>query len=125
MRLNDSGKFVKRDCKIVEASCVVVFEIVKQKPHPIAERIKPYVLKMAHIIPEKDAERKLALVSLSNSPIQRKIKDLSDDIKCQVIEQIKTAPFGPFAIQTTNQQTSLCVYSSLMVFAKYDYNDTL
>ena len=59
----------------------------------------------------KDAERKLALISPSNSPIQRKIKDLSNEVKCQVVVQIKTTPFSLFAIQIDKSTTSLRVYS--------------
>ena len=71
----------------------------------------------------KDAERKLASVSFFNSTIKRRIKDLSDDIKCQVVKEIKTAFFGLFAIQIDEStDISLCV--QLMVFPKYVYNDT-
>ena len=84
MRLDALGEFFTRECKIVEASYAVAFEIAKQKkPHPIGETLtKSCVLKMADIMLGKDAERKLASNPLSNSTIQR-IKDLSDDIKCQ------------------------------------------
>ena len=101
MRLDASGEFFTRERKIVEASYVVAFKIAKQKkPHSIGETlIKPCVLKMADIMLGKDAERKLASISLSNSTIQRRIKDLSDDIKCQVVEEIKNAPFRLIAIQ--------------------------
>ena len=100
MRLDASGGFFTGERKIVEALYVVALEIAKQKkPHFFEETlIKPCVLKMVDIMLEKHAERKLASVLLSNSTIQRRIKDLSDDIKCQVVEEIKTAPFGLFAI---------------------------
>ena len=78
---------------------------------------------MTDIMLGKDAERKLASVSLSNSTIQRRIKDLSDDIKCQVVEKIKTTPFGLFAMQI-DKSTDISLCAQLMVFAKYVYNDT-
>ena len=53
---------------------------------------------MANIMLGKAAERKLASISLSNTTIQRRIKDLSHDIKCQVVEEIKNDPFGLLAI---------------------------
>ena len=45
-RLDTSGEFFKRNCKIVEALSVVALKITKQKkPHTIAETlIKPCVL---------------------------------------------------------------------------------
>ena len=99
----------------------MALEIAKQKkPHTIEETlIMPCVPKMADIMLGKDAERKLASVSLSNSTIQKRIKD----IKCQVVEEIKTAPFGLFAIQI-DQSTDISLCAQLVVFAKYVYNDT-
>ena len=103
----------------------MALEIKKQKKlHTIGETlIKPCVLKMANIMLEKDAERKLASVSLSKSAIQRRIKDLSNDIKCQVVEKNKTALFGLFAIKI-DKSTEISWCAHLMVFTKYVYNDT-
>ena len=53
---------------------------------------------MADKMLEKGTKKKLALVSLSDNTIQRLIKDLSNDIKFQVVNQIKTC-FGLFVIQ--------------------------
>ena len=78
---------------------------------------------MADIMLGKDAERKLASISLSNCTIQRRIKDLSDDIKCQVVKEIKNAPFGLFAIQI-DESTGISSCAQLMVLTKYIYNDT-
>ena len=71
MRMGASGEFFTGERKILEASYVVVLEIAKQqKPHIIGEiLIKPCVLKMADIMLRKNAERKLASVSLSNNTI--------------------------------------------------------
>ena len=125
MRFDASGDFFAGERKIVEASYVVAFEIAQQKkPHSIGETlIKPCVLKMADTMLGKDAERKLASISRSNSTIQRRIKDLSDDIKCQVVEEIKNAPFGLFAIQI-DESTDISLCAQLMVYTKYIYNDT-
>ena len=119
MRLDVLGEFFTGECKIIEASYIVAPEIEKQKkPHTIGGTlIKPCVLKM-DMMQGKDAERKLASVSLSNSTIQRRIKDLSDDIKCQVVEEIKIAPFALFAIQI-DKSTDISSCAQLMVFAKY------
>ena len=95
------GRIFTGERKIVEASYVEALEIAKQKKSYTIEEtlIMPCVLEMADIMLGKDAERKVATVSLSNSTIQGRIKDLSYDIKCQVKEEIKTAPFGLFAIR--------------------------
>ena len=108
MRLDASGEFSTGE---------------RKKLHSIGETlIKPCVLKMADIMLGKDAERKLASIPLSNSTIQRRIKDLSDDIKCQVVEEIKNAAFGLFAIQI-DESTDISSCAQLMVFTKYIYND--
>ena len=62
------------------------------------ELIKLCVLKMADKVLGKDAEKKLAEVPLSNSTIERRIKDLSDHIKSKIVKQIKDAPFDLFEI---------------------------
>ena len=88
MRPDISGNFFRRGSKIVEAAYAVVLEISKQKKsHTNAGTlIKPCVLKIADIMLGKVTKRKLALVSLSNGTIQEIIKDLFNDIKCQVVE---------------------------------------
>ena len=85
--------------------------------------MKPCVLKIADVVLGRDAENELATVSLSNNTIQRRIKDLSCDIKSQVVEQIETAPFVFFAIQL-DESTDMSSCSQLMMFAKYIYNGT-
>ena len=102
MRLDSSDEFFIRNSKIVEASYEVALEITKQKkPHTIGESlIKPFVLKMANKVLGKDAEKKLAAVPLSNNTIQRRISDMSNDIKSQVVQQIKDAPFWSFCNST-------------------------
>ena len=49
-------------------------------------------------------------------------KDLSDDIKFQVVEEIKTTLFGLFAIQI-DESTDISLCAQLMVFVKYVHND--
>ena len=71
MKLDASEEFFTGEHKIVEASYIVVLEIIKQKKlHTVGDTlIKPCVLKMADLMLGKDAERKLASVLLSNSKI--------------------------------------------------------
>ena len=51
-------------------------------------------------------KKKQALAPLSANIIFRLIKDLSNDIKLQVVDQIKTASLVYFQLKLTNQQTS-------------------
>ena len=48
----------------------------------------------------KRGRKKLATILLSNNTIQRQIKDLSLDIKSQLVQEIKTTPFGLFCNPT-------------------------
>ena len=66
-------------------------------------------------------QKKLAAVPLSNNTIQRRRKDMSDDIKSQIVQQIKDAPFGLFAIQL-NESADVSSCAQLMIFVKYVYN---
>ena len=72
---------------------------------------------MTHIILEIDVENKLALVSLSNNRTQRLIKDLSNEIEFQVVDQIKTASFGLFAIQIDESTDIFCYL--FVVFSRF------
>ena len=102
----------------------MAFEIVKQKKsHTIGETlIKSCTLKMAGIVLGKEAEKKLAAISLSNNIIQRRIKDLSHNIKSQVVQEIKTAPFGLFAIRL-DESIDISSCAQLMVYARYVCNN--
>ena len=122
MKLDASSDFFRKNNQLLEASYLVAFEIAKEKkPHTIGETlIKPCILKTAGIVLGKEAEKKLAAISLSNNTIQRRIKNLSLEIKSQVAQEIKTAPFGLFAIQL-NELTDMSSCAQLMVYARYLY----
>ena len=63
--------------------------------------------------------KKLALVLLSNNTTLRLIKDLSNDIKFQVVDQIKTASFGLFAIQIDKPTDMFWSSLIILVLGKY------
>ena len=118
MRLDASNNFFRKNNQLLEASYLVAFEIAKQKkPRTIDKTlIKPCILKTTDILLGKEAEKKLAANSLSNNIIQRQTKNLSLDIKSQVVQEIKTAPFGLFAIQL-DELTDISSCAQLMMYA--------
>ena len=54
---------------------------------------------MTRIVLGQESEKKLRQIFLSNNTVQRRIGDLADDIKQQVISDKKNAQFGLFSIQ--------------------------
>ena len=68
---------------------------------------------------EKDAEKKLALVLLSNNTTLSLIKDLFNDIKFQVVDQIKAASSGLFAIQIDKSTDMFWSSLIILLLGKY------
>ena len=67
-------------------------------PHTVAkELILPCVKDINCILSGKETESKLNILSFSDNAMQRRILVMSEHIKNQVIDQIKST--GPFALQ--------------------------
>ncbi|XP_067951756.1 protein FAM200C-like [Watersipora subatra] len=79
---------------------------------------------MAKPILGKEAEKKLAAVSLSNNTVQRRNCSMVNDIKDHVVQQIMLSPFGLFAIQL-DESTDVASCSQLMVYARYVHNEKI
>ena len=76
---------------------------------------------MIEIVLGKEAEKKIAAISLSKNTVQKRIADMSKDIKEQVVEEILSAPFGLFSIQL--DESTDC--SQLMAFVRYIHSGKL
>ena len=98
MKLDSDGRLHKTNAKIFEASCALSFAIAKEKkPHTLRKTlIKLCAKKMVEIVLEKVVGKKMVVVSLSNNAVQRRIADMSTDIKEPVVEEICLASFGLF-----------------------------
>uniref|UniRef100_UPI00358ED38C zinc finger BED domain-containing protein 5-like n=1 Tax=Myxine glutinosa TaxID=7769 RepID=UPI00358ED38C len=125
-RLDKSGTIFQQNKRLTEASYAVNLLIVQQKkPHTVGETlIKPCTLKMARILFGEEAEKKFNQTTLSNNTVQRRIADLSSDIKEQVIAEIKDAAFGLFSIQL-NESTDVSSCSQLLAFVRYVKGDSI
>ena len=101
----------------IEASYVIALEIAKQKKHIIGDRlVKPCLLKTAKLVLGDASTAKLKQISLSNNTIQRRILDMSEDVKKQVVNKIKTSPMFSFQI---DESTDVSSCAQLLVFVKY------
>ena len=98
-RMDTSGAFQQRYRASAEATFVVSSRIAKaKKPHTIAEQlILPCARDINHILIVIEAESKLNVLSLLHNSVQRRISLTSENIKNQVIDQMKSA--GSFALQ--------------------------
>ena len=94
--------------------------IAKQcKPYTIGETlIKPCAAKTARIVVGEESKMKLQQIPLSNDSVQRIIVELSDNIKEQVIAEIKNSQFGLVSIQL-DEITDVVSCSQLLVFSRY------
>ena len=87
---------------IVTASYKISLLVAKnKKPHTIAEELITPAAKVLvkHVIGVEPVS-KLNSVSVSNNTIQRRITEMSTDIKEQVITEVQGSKYG-FAIQPT------------------------
>uniref|UniRef100_UPI00358E3DDC zinc finger BED domain-containing protein 5-like n=1 Tax=Myxine glutinosa TaxID=7769 RepID=UPI00358E3DDC len=125
-RLDQSGTLFQQNKRLTEASYAVSLLIAQQKkPHTVGETlIKPCALKMARILFGEEAEKKFNKISLSNNTVQRRIADLSGDIKEQVIAEIKDAAFGLFSIQL-DESTDVSSCSQLIAFVRHVKGDSI
>ena len=98
--LNANEAFRQQSQILVEAFYAASLIIATQiKPHTISETLaKPCSLETARFVLAQESEKKLRQISLSYNTVQRWIRDLADDIKQQVISDIKNAQFGLFSI---------------------------
>ncbi|XP_068250582.1 protein FAM200C-like [Palaemon carinicauda] len=90
----------------------------EKKPHNIAEKlIVPCCKDIIRCVIGCDAEQ-VTSVPLSNDTVHRRIVDMSEDVKQQVIAELKEASLGKFAIQL-DESTDVAACAQLLVFVRY------
>ena len=126
MKLDSDGSLHETNKQILEASYAVSLHIAKEKKlHTIGESlIKPCAKKMVEIVLGKEAEKKIGAIPLSNNTVQRRIAEMSADIKEQVIEEIRSAPFGLFSM-LLDESTDVESCSQFMTFVRYIHSAKL
>ena len=103
--------------KLVKASYLVALRVARaKKAHTVAEElILPSAVDMCDTVLGKESAAKLKSIPLSDNTIARRIKDMSDDIKAQLIDRLKQ---GYFAIQL-DESTDIASQSQLLVYVRY------
>ena len=119
-RLDSTGRFQQTDQKLTEASFVVSQIIARQKkPHNVETVIKSSALlelHIARIVLGEKYEKRLQNIPLSDNTVKRQIALMSEDIKEQIITEIKDKSFfGLFFIQI-DESVDVASVSQLMVF---------
>ncbi len=102
----------------LEASYVVAKRIGKLgKPHTISETlILPAAQDMCRIMIGDSAAAKLGAVPLSNDTVARRIEDMSNDIREQLIEFVKKSPY--YALQL-DESTDIAGQAELLTYVRY------
>ena len=101
IRLDNEGHLCGQNKSAVHASYLVSYQVAKaKKPHTIAEDlILPSCKDIVRTMLGEESVKKLNPISLSNNTVQRRISEISTDIKEQVILEIQEAPLNLFSIQ--------------------------
>ncbi|XP_053199112.1 zinc finger BED domain-containing protein 5-like [Scomber japonicus] len=107
---------VSKQC--LEASYVVAKRIAKLgKPHTIAETlVLPAVQDMCRIMLGDSAAAKLGAVPLSNDTVARRISDMSNDIREQLVQFINQSPY--YALQL-DESTDVAGQAQLLAYVRY------
>ncbi len=107
---------VSKQC--LEASYVVAKRIGKLgKPHTIAETlILPAAQDMCRIMIGDSAAANLGAVPLFNDTVARRIEDMSNDIREQLIEFVKKSPY--YVLQL-DESTDIAGQSQLLTYVRY------
>ena len=117
-KLDMSGTFQQRSSNVVEASYEIAMLIAKnKKSHNIGESlVKPSIIVAAELVLDKDKANMLSQIALSNDTVKERINELSQDIKDQILDQIKESPF--FAIQC-DEMTDIGSCFQLLLYARF------
>lgn len=117
-KLDSGGRLQQQSISALKASYLVSLRIAKEKkPHTIGEKlILPCCKDIVTAMFGEESAKKLDTIPLSDNTVQRRISDISGDIKDQVINEIKAA--GAFAIQL-DESTDIANMAQLLVFVRY------
>ena len=121
---NFFNKQVTTSSKALRASLEVSHLIAKSmKPHNIGESlVLPAAIMMCRIMHGDKYGDALKMIPLSRDTVSRRISDLSDDIKSQLLTRVQEST--KFAIQL-DETTDIMNMAQLMVFIRYSHEDEI
>ena len=126
-RLDKTEKQYQQSVGIVTASYEIALLVANNKnPHTIAkELIMPAAKVLVKHVNGNEAVSKFNSVSVSNNTIQRRIKEMSTDIKKkkQVITEVQGSKYG-FTIQLV-ESIDVSNYAQLLVLVHYATKDAI
>ena len=101
----------------MKASYLVALRVARaKKPHTIAENlILPAAMDMCEAVLNGKCATKLKEIPLSNNTVSRRIDEISNDIKAQLLEGLKQTYF---AIQL-DKSTDIAGQAQLLVYVRY------
>ncbi|XP_025410789.1 zinc finger BED domain-containing protein 5-like [Sipha flava] len=128
--LEQSKKLIKKTAigtnneRAVTASYQVSLLVAKSgKPHTIVEElILPAAKIMVSAMLGDKASNELSTVSLSNNTFKNRIVEMSENIKEQLISNIKTSKF--YSLQL-DESTDICNDANLLAYVRYENHNTI
>uniref|UniRef100_A0A8C5CF82 DUF4371 domain-containing protein n=1 Tax=Gadus morhua TaxID=8049 RepID=A0A8C5CF82_GADMO len=109
--------------KALAASYEVAHLVAKaQKPHTIAESlILPAAIAMTLAMHGEKIASALKQIPLSNDTVSKRIIEIANDMKCQIIERVKNCRFS----LQLDESTDVTSVAQLLVFVRYSYEGKL
>ena len=114
-RLDNDSSVMFQSSNVTRASYEIALLIAKQKkPYTIGETlVKSCIIKAAELLLDQKSVDKLSQISLSNDTIKNRIDEMSEDIKLQVIKNIRNSLY--FSLQL-DESTDISHISQLLVY---------
>ena len=114
--LDTEGDIQKVNERAVEASYRVSLLIAKtKKPHTIGEDlILPNAKEMVSLMIGQDAAKKMSLIPLSDSTVNRRIADMKQGTTSQNVDAVNRSPW-----YTTDESTDIASCSQLIVWFRF------
>lgn len=109
--------------KALAASLEALYLIAKtKKPHSIGESlILPASIKIVSIMHGESYANELKTIPLSRDTVSRRIENMSDNIKSQLLNRLR----GNYFAMQLDESTDITNLAQLLVYVRYSYKDKI